>query len=101
MWILGGERDGESLVFSDFWSMNLTSKAWTWVSGRPVTKGYNPPAYGQIGVPSSSRLGSRFAGSAWSSVTGGRAVHWIFGGWSLDGNGTQGYTNDMWSYTSA
>ena len=54
----------------------------------------------KIGVPSSSRLGSRFAGSAWSSVTNGRAVHWIFGGWSLDGNGTQGYTNDMWSYAS-
>ena len=94
-YLFGGRPNPISTVFyNDLWKFNSTSNQWTWIGGNstPNSVGvYGTQGLGAVG----NAPGARAGGNAWTDAQGN---FWIFGGGGLDGTGTGGYLNDLWSY---
>ena len=117
LWLFGGE--GEDVtgtangILNDLWVFNTTSKQWTFVQGSTAANqtgvygslpSVGPPnttgAAGTVGIVAASNTtfpGSRWGASAWTDKGGDL---WLFGGWGLDSNATNGNgaLNDLWVY---
>lgn len=118
LWLFGGEGD-DSLgtangILNDLWMYNIGSNEWTYVMGS-TTANQNgvygsqpligPPnttgAAGTVGLTGGTAgtlPGSRWGASGWTDAAGD---FWLFGGWGLDSNATDGNgaLNDLWVYT--
>lgn len=94
LYLFGGE-DGASNFLNDIWKYNISSSAWTQVSG-----GFNQlGVYGSINVPApGNKPGSRW-GSTGRLDSSGNV--WIFGGYGYDSTGAVGLLNDLWKYNTS
>jgi hypothetical protein len=97
LWLLGGlglDVNGNSAPLGDLWEFNTSTKLWTWMSGGNTTN--FPGVYGTPKTPAAGNMpGSRYFASSWIDSNG---TPWLFGGYGKDGNSTNGYQNDLWTY---
>jgi N-acetylneuraminic acid mutarotase len=99
LWLFGGGGCGIGCPLprgqlNDLWKYDTVSGQWTWVKGS-VT--YNAAGvYGTQGVPAAANVpGAREGSVSWTDSAG---KLWLFGGVGNDGNGDEGYLNDLWKY---
>ena len=99
LYLFGGRgfgASGTSGYLNDFWSYNLSTNNWTWISGSQST--FINGSYGTQGVASTTNIpGGRAYSSAWSDNNGN---FYLFGGLGLGASGTQSYLNDLWKYNT-
>jgi len=99
LYLFGGRgygASGTASYLNDFWSYNLTTNNWTWISGSQNTLANG--AYGTQGVASNTNIpGARAYSSAWTDASGN---FYLFGGLGLGATGFQSYINDLWKYNS-
>ncbi len=117
LWLFGGEGEDATGtangILNDLWVFNTTSKQWTFVQGATAANqtgvygtvpSIGPPnttgaagTYGLLAASSNTLPGSRWGASAWTDAGGNL---WLYGGWGLDSNATNGNgaLNDMWVY---
>lgn len=105
-WLYGGsgvDSAGTYGYLNDLWVFNPKLGAhgeWTWMAGgNLVGNGGNGASgvYGNLGTPDPANMpGARDAGMSWVDTAGNV---WLFGGYGVDANGTQGFLNDLWKYT--
>jgi N-acetylneuraminic acid mutarotase len=89
---------GASLAANFTVTNGQTAGEWTWMSGSPPVGGQTGPSgvYGVKGVPAAANVpGARNSAVSWTDSIGN---HWLFGGWGVDSNATEGYLNDLWEY---
>lgn len=84
------------LVTADVTATN----GWIWMGGDSIvpTTGNegNPGVFGTLGVPDPGNVpGGRYLASRWIDSSGNL---WLFGGYGIDGNGDQGFANDLWEF---
>lgn len=93
-WLFGGVR-GFYYEYNTLWKYNTGIGEWTWISGSNFPGAL--PVYGTQGMPSSLNTpGARGWGAlSWTDNNGN---FWLFGGWGVDANGTQGCLNDLWKF---
>jgi hypothetical protein len=118
LWLFGGEgldsAGTPNGILNDLWVYNIAGSQWTFVVGNNLanqTGGYGaqpfvgPPnttsAAGTVGLTTgatSTMPGSRWGAAGWVDK---RGDFWLFGGWGLDSNATNGNgaLNDFWVYT--
>ncbi len=118
LWLFGGEGEDAtgtaSGVLNDLWVYNIVANQWTWVAGsnkanqdgvyglQPLVGPINTAsAAGTVGltpVTAGISPGSRWGATSWIDPKGNL---WLFGGWGLDSNGTNGngFLSDLWVYT--
>jgi len=118
LWLFGGEGEDSvgtpNGILNDLWMYNIGSNEWTYVMGS--TKANQNGIYGPqplVGPPNTTGAagtvgltggtagtlpGSRWGASGWTDKGGD---FWLFGGWGLDSNATNGNgaLNDLWVYT--
>ncbi len=93
LWLFGGQKFG--VYYNDLWKFNITTKEWTWVSGRSTTVDASENGeHGLIGQGKTQFPGSRTDGLTWTDNEGG---FWVFGG-DDDYNYDNGILNDFWTY---
>ncbi|HLY75471.1 MAG TPA: fibronectin type III domain-containing protein [Planctomycetota bacterium] len=94
-WLFGGgakDSNGGNGPMSDLWKFDGTN--WTWMSG-PNLAGL-PGVYGTKGVAAPTNIpGAREYVVSWRDLQGNL---WLFGGYGLDTNFTQGELNDLWKF---
>lgn len=117
LWLFGGEGEDSigtaNGILNDLWVFNISSSQWTFVLGSPVANqtgmygsqpSVGPPnttgaagTNGLLAASSTTFPGSRWGASAWVDAGGN---FWLFGGWGLDSNATNGNgaLNDLWVY---
>ena len=117
LWLFGGEGEDATGtangILNDLWVFNTTSKQWTFVQGATAANqtgvygtmpSIGPPnttgaagTFGLLAASSNTLPGSRWGASAWTDAGGNL---WLYGGWGLDSNATNGNgaLNDMWVY---
>src|SRR5262249_49179571 len=117
LWLFGGEGEDASGtpngILNDLWMYNIASNQWTFVQGSTTANqtgvygsqpSIGPPnttgAAGTVGLLAASNAtypGSRWGASAWVGAGGD---FWLYGGWGLDSNATNGNgaLNDFWVY---
>jgi hypothetical protein len=67
---------------------------WSWESGDPSVNPYG--IYGTKGTAASTnKPGVRDGSVSWTDASGNL---FLFGGYGRDGNGNQGYLNDLWKW---
>lgn len=104
-WLFGGSGiDGAANLgdLNDLWRFDPSSELWTWMggSGAVIVDGYinlgQPGSYGTMGVAAPGNTpGARVSAMNWSDNNG---MLWLFGGNGTDGNGDEGYLNDLWMF---
>jgi len=86
------------LDLNDLWEFNPLNQEWTWMGGSSVV---NPGAgmpgiYGTRETPAAGNVpGGRYDAATWVDNSGNL---WLFGGAGFDGNGTNGFLNDLWEF---
>ena len=113
LWLFGGfgfDGFGNWGYINDLWEFNISTNQWTWMNGSSTMKGTcdtasdpnycgEPGVYGTLGKPDAANSpGGRQAAASWTDKSGNL---WLFGGYGLDANGTEGYLNDIWEFTPA
>lgn len=101
LWMFGGNGNGYGL-FNDLWKFDTSSFTpstyttnagqWTWQGGSKMSN----QAGTYTGAPGSLAPGARVNATYWKDGSG---KFWLFGGYGYDGNGNEGYLNDLWEYT--
>jgi N-acetylneuraminic acid mutarotase len=98
LWLFGGygqDSTGTSGYLNDLWEFNVTSKAWTWVSGSNTANAQG--VYGTQGNSSSSNVpGGRSNAVSWIDKNGNL---WLFGGTVFLSAGNSVPLNDLWEYS--
>jgi N-acetylneuraminic acid mutarotase len=97
-WLFGGEGEDiadDVVALNDLWEFSTATNQWVWMGGSDLVdpvNGYEPGAYGTLGVPAADNIpGSRQGAATWVDKQG---KLWLFGGMnSVDGN-----FNDLWRY---
>jgi Galactose oxidase, central domain len=111
LWLFGGNGNG---LQNDFWMFDTssftpsdpdiypnsyTTNTGTWTfesSSNPSTRSANQPG---VYPPSANPYpGARVNATTWKDGSGD---FWMFGGYGFDGNGNEGYLNDLWEYTGS
>lgn len=70
------------------------SQVWTWQGGSDQPG--SPGVHGTMGVAAPwTSPGGRVNSATWKDASGNL---WIFGGYGVDANGSQGWLNDLWKY---
>jgi N-acetylneuraminic acid mutarotase len=96
-WLLGGygaDQNGDAGNLNDLWRYDPGSRNWTWVKGATIKN--QKGTYGTQGVAASSNVpGAEYAGASWTDENG---FFFTFGGNGLDGNGSIGFLNHLWSF---
>ena len=99
LYLFGGRgfgASGTSGYLNDFWSYNISTNNWTWISGSQSV--FVNGTYGTQGVASTNNIpGGRAYSAAWSDNNGN---FYLFGGLGLGASGTQSYLNDLWKYNT-
>jgi N-acetylneuraminic acid mutarotase len=91
LFLFGGE-DFFTNFYDDIWRYNISSNAWTQVSGGAGLFG----VYGTQGVPAAGNIpGARWGATGRMDASG---KVWLFGGFGYDSAGTLGLLNDLWNY---
>lgn len=95
LWLFGGRgySSNDHGYLSDLWKYEISSGAWTWMSGsdQPDQAG----VYGTSGTASPANSpGGRLSACSWSDQSGNL---WLFGGEGLDSS-SYAYLNDTWKY---
>ena len=101
LWMFGGDgidNSQESLsvfthsrLLSDLWYYDVDNWLWTWKGGSEA--GDRQGNYGNVGKSSDHTIpGSRCESVSW----GNASIFYLFGGVGHDGNGKDGYLNDIW-----
>lgn len=104
-WLFGGSgftSPTTSGFLNDLWEFSPTTKQWTWVSGGNTIDAKG--VYGTQGISYYSNVpGARGSGAGGASVswTDSNGNLWLFGGEGLDSNGSRGYLNDVWEFSTA
>lgn len=96
LWMFGGGgfASGVFGYQNDLWKYNVSSEAWTWVSGDAEVN--KAGVYGTLGMASpTNQPGARSTGVSWTDHDGN---FWIFGGLGYASNGDFGLLNDLWKY---
>ena len=89
---LFGGQDFFTNFYNDIWRYNISSNAWTPVSGSANL----PGVYGTQNVPATGNIpGSRWGATGRTDASGNL---WLFGGFGYDSAGTLGLLNDLWNY---
>jgi len=95
LWLFGGEGNdatGNLGFLNDLWQYSPSTQEWTWMGGTSSVG--QSGSYGTVGQP--GQPGARSFSTAWSDAAGNL---WLFGGYGYDGNGAQGFLNDLWRYS--
>lgn len=99
---IGGLPPGtapEGALLNDLWQYNITTQAWTWVSGGGATGLANQVGmYGTQQTPAAGFFpGSRWSSTGWIDSNGNI---WVFGGWGYASSLAQstGFLNDVWEF---
>lgn len=95
LWVFGGDREFRwGSTGSEFWVYDSTINEWTWVAG-PTTD-YDAGSWGTQGTGSVSNIppAKFYAGS---TVASNQQLY-LFGGETVDANGTFGIGDDFWSF---
>lgn len=90
LWLFGGHQSvtpAPAQLFNDLWRYNTLTGKWTWVSGASTLN--QAGVYGDLGSSTSSATvpGARTSANMWLDNAGSL---WVFGGFGLDGAGSQG-----------
>ena len=100
LWLFGGGGFAKTGGFShlnDLWSFDPLTGNWTWVKGASL--GNQPGTYGEFASPAEANTpGGRYGAVAWVD---NRGVLWLFGGLGYDGDGNNGWLNDLWRFDLA
>ena len=93
LWLHGGigfDRNGVRGRLDDMWMYDIATNEWTWMKGADTIN--SPAVYGSPGVAATSntRGSTNECNTAWVKSDGSL--------WTFGGNGTLGYTNDMWKF---
>ena len=95
IWMFGGWSKNGRL--NDLWKYNLSTNAWTWISGDSVSN--QCPVRGVKGAPSiNNKPGGRASVSLW--IDAAKNI-WFFGG--VEGNGScsgHPFSNELWKYNT-
>src|SRR6266550_728385 len=91
LFLFGGE-DFFTNFYDDIWRYNISSNAWTPVSGGANIFG----VYGTQGVAAAGNIPGARWGATGRLDTSGKV--WLFGGFGYDSAGTLGLLNDLWNY---
>jgi gliding motility-associated-like protein len=96
-WIFGGSNFN-GYPYSALWRFDPSTNMWTWIKGPQGT--YYAGVYGTqgIGAPSNQPGSRLYAASSWVDNNGDL---WMFGGFGLDGLGSNGTLSDLWKYNIA
>ncbi len=110
-WLFGGDGlDGNPApaegLLNDLWAYTPATNEWTWKGGSSTIEtlpaylgpgsGGQPGVYGTLGTPSSSNIpGGRENSVTWTDSAGNL---WLFGGYGIDSQGSEGYLNDLWEF---
>lgn len=93
LWLFGGATASGSL--NDLWRYDPGTSEWTWMSGASSTGAAGQ--YGSEGMEAPGNVpGARQGATGWVDSSGNL---WLFGGYGLDGQGSQSQLNDLWSFT--
>jgi N-acetylneuraminic acid mutarotase len=101
LWMFGGEgydANGTPGYLNDLWAFNPLTNQWAWMGGSNVVGSNDGPpgVYGTLGTPSSGNIpGGRFGAGSWTDQ---HDKFWLFGGSGMDGDGIEGYLNDLWEF---
>ena len=100
-WLFGGfgyDGYGAFGYLNDLWLFSLSQNTWAWMGGSNTVgnAGGQPGTYGTLGASAAGNVpGGREDASTWIDSSGN---FWLFGGWGYDGNGVQGWLNDLWQF---
>jgi N-acetylneuraminic acid mutarotase len=90
----GYDANGTRDRLNDFWSWDLTTRQWTWLSGS-ATSGA-PGVYGTQGLSAASNTpGARISALSWGDSAG---RFWLFGGYGINAFDGEADMNDLWMY---
>lgn len=97
LWLFGGnsaDSVGSMGPINDLWKFTPGNKNWTWVGGANTIMA--APTYGTQGVGSTSNIpGARMS---FEGVKDSSGVFWLFGGYGVDINSSQGTMGDLWKF---
>jgi len=101
LWLFGGNGNSANAtgLLNDLWEFNASTfnasnvttntGQWTWVGGSSQINQRGTYTGGTL-VP-----GARVGSVSWKDGSGN---FWLFGGYGFDGNGNEGFLNDLWEY---
>ena len=96
LYLMGGSgyaSVGAPGALNDLWKYDPITNNWTWLKGGNTIG--QSGVYGVQGVPNATnKPGGRYSAFSW----GLNGQLYLMGGYSYDGSGVQGYTNDLWKY---
>ncbi|KAK4535707.1 hypothetical protein CDCA_CDCA06G1732 [Cyanidium caldarium] len=88
--LFGGFNSGGNLM-NDFWSYDVATGLWAWLSGNSVVN--QPGIYNQKGVFSVTTVpGARYQAVSWTTASGDP---YLFGGFGYDVHSAEGDLNDL------
>lgn len=99
LWLFGGFGYGQTTTsgngnLQDLWKYTVADNKWTWVSGsKNVSAGGNYGVKGQAAITNTPS--PRNSAITWVDQSGNL---WMFGGYGMAPNMTQGYLNDLWKF---
>lgn len=94
VWVFGGAaNDNADEWYNDLWKYDPILNEWVWMSGSSTVNA--PAVYGTGTSDPSNVPGPRSNHKIWSDANGDI---WIFGGYGLDSEGSEGYLNDLWKF---
>jgi N-acetylneuraminic acid mutarotase len=98
LWLFGGFGPDATKTygyFNDLWEYSPSSGEWTWVGGSSTVNAAG--VWGTQGIAAAGNVpGARANMAAWTDAAG---TLWLLGGEGVDSNGTQGWLNDLWTYS--
>jgi N-acetylneuraminic acid mutarotase len=95
-WLFGGfgYTNNDFGFLNDLWKYNPASNQWAWIKGDGTID--QAGIYGMRGIANTvNKPGARYGSRTWTDGSGNL---WLFGGFGLGGNSTQGMLNDLWKY---